>query len=111
MEITNITPNGKTDLSIFGSKGIYNDFIIKINGRFEFSIFAEIVDCNREEIYYHLSEEMQGENGLFNIKTKYFNIISEKVGEYVQENADEYRDDPQDWEDYYSEMRNDKADY
>ena len=110
MEIKKIIPNGKTDFSIFGSNGIYNEFIIEI-GRFEFSVFAEICDVNREEIEFNLVEEMQGENGLFIIKTKYFNIISEKLGDYVQENADEYRDDPQDWEDYYSEIRNDKADY
>jgi hypothetical protein len=110
MEITNITPNGKTDFSIFGSNGIFYDFIIEI-GRFEFSVFAEICDVNREEIDFNLVQEMQGENGLFKIKKKYFNIISEILGDYVQENADEYRDAPEDWADYYSEMRNDKADY
>ena len=110
MEIKNIIPNGKTDLSIFGSNGTFYDFIIEI-GRFEFSVFAEIGDVNREEIDVCLIEEMQGENGLFNIKKKYFNAIQDAINDYVQENADEYRDDPQDWEDYYSEMRNDKGDY
>jgi hypothetical protein len=110
MEIKNIIPNGKTDFSIFGSNGIFYDFIIEI-GRFEFSVFAEICDVNREEIAVYLVEEMQGENGLFKIKKRYFNEIQEAIKGYVQENDADFRDAAEDWEDYYSEMKNDKADY
>lgn len=110
MEILSITENGKTDLSIFGSNGTFDDFIITI-GRFEFSAFAEICDVNREDLDVYLVRVMLGENGLFPIKEKYFNKIQEAISEYANENDENWRDSAQDWADYYDELNNDKANY
>lgn len=114
MEILNITENGKIDLStfgaaaIFGSVGTFYEFSVKI-GRFEFIVFAEICDVNREDLDVEIMRELLGENGLFAMKDKYFNAIEAAIKGYVNENNENWRDSREDWADYYDELNNDKA--
>lgn len=107
MDFTNISYQGKTDLSILGSNGTFDDFNISIRD-FDFSVFAEICDVNREKLEVYIVPQIHGQNGLFEIKEKYFNAIQEAICDYVNENDERWRDSAQDWADYYAELEADE---
>jgi hypothetical protein len=96
MEI--ISYNGKTELP----QGTFHEFNLKV-GRWEFEIFADVTDTNREkldvQVCYVLSE-----NGYFTLKQVRQAQMDELVQEYISDIDEQFRDSEQDWSEYYAEL-------
>ena len=96
MEI--ISYNGKTDLP----QGTFHEFSLKV-GRWEFEIFADITDTNREKLDVQVFCVLS-ENGYFTLKQKRQAQFDELVQEYISDIDEQFRDSEQDWAEYYAEL-------
>jgi hypothetical protein len=96
MEI--ISYNGKTDLP----QGTFHEFSLKV-GRWEFEIFADITDTNREKLDVQVFCVLS-ENGYFTLKQGRQAQFDELVQEYISDIDEQFRDSEQDWAEYYAEL-------
>lgn len=104
MNITKTTYAGKTNLNEKNAVGSFEQFDIVINDRFDFSVYVQITDINRENLDVDLVI-MSGENGFFEIKPDYLEEITDEIKSFVEENDDNWRQTASDWAEYFDELR------
>lgn len=104
MKITEVKHNGKSDLSIYGGSGKYEEFTLTISERFEITVFAEVYDSNRKSLDVSIAQLLGVAGELFEAKPKYQSTILRVIKEYCEMNEEDFRDSEQDWIEYYSEM-------
>lgn len=105
MNITKTTYAGKTNLNEKNAVGSFEQFDLEINGRFDFSVYAEITDINRENLDVDLVI-MSGEKGFFEIKPTYLEEIMDEIKNFVEDNDDNWRQNESDWAEYFDELKN-----
>ncbi len=109
LEVTEVRGGQQVKFDWLGIEGTYNDFEITVNGRFEFSVVAEVIDTNREELDVEIVKIIGEE--VFEPKLRYESIILDALADYCHANEEDFRQNAQDWAEYYAELNADAARY
>ena len=101
-KVTNISYDGKYDgLSMFE---------MEVNKRWSFTVEAEVLDVNREELDIAIVK-VTGSEQEFEPKLRYESAILDAIHDYCNADDETFRDSPEDWADYYAELNADAARY